>query len=193
MKVIALAGKTSTSKDTIAKYIREKYGIDIIVSYATRKIRASETDGVEHYFIDNVQMDELVKDESKLLAFVEFKKTKGQTVGNRYCATSRDLSEDDVVSYVIDPNGIEWLKEHRSDVEVITIFLDLEETIIRERALKRGDKLDDINARLDSERDVFDTFAANLGYDERIYTGDALHIIYEKVDNILSKYGIKAK
>ena len=43
--IICIVGKTGTGKDTIAKYLYNKYGIDAICSYTTREKRDYETDG----------------------------------------------------------------------------------------------------------------------------------------------------
>lgn len=40
--VICIIGKTSTGKDTIAKYLESKYGASPVVSYTTRPARAGE-------------------------------------------------------------------------------------------------------------------------------------------------------
>lgn len=185
MKIIAVSGKTATSKDTIARHIKEKYDIPPIVSYSTRPIRENETDGLEHYFINDERMDEIVKDEASMLAFVQFPKT-----GFRYCATTADLEEDAIRTYIIDPSGLAWLKSHRPDVEIFSIFLDLDEETIRERALGRGDKLEDIEERLESEREMFKDFAESKAYDVRIETNkelkDVLAVVDEIINNILA-------
>jgi len=43
-----LIGKTSSGKDTVARYIKDAYGINQVVSYTTRPKRPCETNGVEH-------------------------------------------------------------------------------------------------------------------------------------------------
>lgn len=183
--IIALQGKTSSGKDSAARYIREIYGIEPVISFATRPIRDSEVEGREHYFINDAQMDEIVKDEASMLAFVQFPKT-----GYRYCASTRDLKDGATMTYIIDPSGLQWLKDHRPDVKVISLFFDLPEEIIKERALKRGDNLIDIEARLDSEREMFDSFKNSGVYDVRIDTDDTPDNVNQKIREALEKFDI---
>lgn len=61
LTIIALIGKTSSGKDTVARYIKASYGINQIVSYTTRPMRSHETDGVEHYFVSKERMTEVFR------------------------------------------------------------------------------------------------------------------------------------
>lgn len=180
--IIALLGKTSSGKDTAARYIKEKYGIEPVVSYATRPKRDGEIDGREHYFVSDETMDEITSDKDSLLAFVQFPKT-----GYRYCASTKDLDDGDVKTYIIDPSGLEWLKQNRPDVKVVSVYFKLPEDIIRERALKRGDDPADIEKRLDSERTMFSEFENAGEYDIEICTDDTPENIQTKLDEFLEK------
>ena len=68
-KIIFVVGKTSSGKDTVAKYIKERYNIPIICSYTTRGMRDYEEDGVQHYFISKERMQEIL-DNEKVIAYV---------------------------------------------------------------------------------------------------------------------------
>lgn len=184
--IIALIGKTSSGKDSAARFIKERYGIEPIVSYATRPIREGEVDGREHYFVDDAKMDEIVSDKESLLAFVQFPKT-----GYRYCASIRDLSDNVTKTYIIDPSGLQWLRDNRPDVKVISMLFELPEDIIKQRALKRGDNIIDIEKRLDSEREMFDTFALGNDYDIKINTNDVPDNVHEKIVKELDNFGIR--
>lgn len=183
--IIALQGKTSSGKDSAARFIKTEYGIEPVVSFATRPIRESEVEGREHYFVNDEEMDEIVKDETSILAFVQFPKT-----GYRYCASTKNLKDGSVMTYIIDPSGLQWLKDHRPDVNVISLFFDLSEDVIRERALNRGDNMKDIDARLDSEREMFDTFKESKKYDVCINTDDTPENVNEKIREALKAFDI---
>ena len=183
--IIAILGKTSTSKDTIARYMKKVYNIEPVVSYTTRPIRSSEIEGREHYFITDTEMDAIIVDKDSLLAFTQFPET-----GYRYCATTKSISDDKVMSYIIDPAGLEWLRENRPDVRIIAICTELEDDMIIERAKNRGDDPEAIAARLSSESDMFDSFINTGSYNAKIYTGTSVEEIYEKVDSILSACNI---
>lgn len=188
MKIIALVGKTSTGKDTAARYLKETFGIEPIVSFTTRPMRDCETEGVEHYFVSEEKMDELVKDKANLLAFVQFPKT-----GHRYCASTSNLKGDEIKSYIIDPSGLKWLRENRPDVEVYSIYFHLDEGIIKERALSRGDREIDILARLESERAMFDKFDYDKEWDAKIYSHNTFSFVQQQLEAIMEIKGITKK
>ena len=182
MKIIALLGKTTIGKYTAARFIKSTYEIEPIISYATRPQRVGETNHVEHHFVNDEEMDKIVADKESMLAFVQFPKT-----GYRYCATTSDLEESAIRTYIIDPSGLQWLKNHRPDVEVVSIFFDLDEDIIRKRAMMRGDKAEDIEKRLNSEREMFADFAASGNYDFRIDTNDTPDHINTEIMRVLNE------
>lgn len=188
MKIIAVIGKTSTGKDTVVNFIKEAYGIHPIVSYTTRKKRENEVDGREHWFVSESDMNLMFADKSKLLAYATFPKTN-----IRYCTTSDRMSDDDIVTYIINPKALEEMKKNRPDVEVISIFLYLPEKVIRKRAGNRGDNDIDIEKRLDSEREEFDYYFENHEYDAKINTDQKLVSVYAEVHDILLKKGIKTR
>lgn len=61
-KIFYLMGKSSSGKDTIFKKVREEIPeLRTIVLYTTRPIREGEKNGVEYYFTDEKQKEELEK------------------------------------------------------------------------------------------------------------------------------------
>lgn len=184
--IIAIEGMTSSSKDTICKYIKEKYGIDMMVSHTTRPKRDYETQGKEHWFDTDEEFDKL--DKNKMFAYTKFPKTN-----YRYCTTLEDM-KDDVMTYIINPDGVKSLMESkkRMDFDFISIYCNCPIEVIRERAKKRGDKEELIDARIESEKEEFLDFYYKNGYDYCIDTNRPLTEIYKDVDNILSKY-VKSK
>lgn len=180
--IIAIEGMTSSSKDTICRYIKEKYEIDMIVSHTTRPIRDYETQGKEHWFDTDEEFDKL--DRNKMFAYTKFPKTN-----YRYCTTIEDM-KDDVMTYIINPDGVKSLMESkkRIDFDFISIYCNCPIEVIRERAKKRGDKEELIEARIESEKEEFLDFYHKKGYDYCIDTNRPLADIYKDVDDILSKY-----
>ena len=188
MKIITLTGKTSTGKDSAARYIEEEYGIHPIVSYTTRDIRVGEEDGREHYFISDEEMDKLEKRDD-ILAWTQFDNT-----GIRYCASTKDLDDDGIYTYIIDLNGIKWLKEHyKGNAEIISLYFDLSETAIMRRALIRGDIREVIEERLDSEREQFDAFKESGKYDALIDSSKNIDDVHQQLRWHLAINGIGPK
>lgn len=163
-KIIVPMGKTSSGKDTIAKFILEKFQIQPIVSYATRPMRDNEYDGVQHWFVDDAKMNELMADKSNLLAYANFPNT-----GYRYCASVQGLPNSAYV-YILNPNAYLQMIKYHPDIETLVIFCDLPERDIIKRAKLRGDKHREIKERLKSERDEFNQFKTEHFTDE-VYSG----------------------
>ena len=177
-RLILLVGKTSSGKDTIARYIKDAYGISQVISYTTRPKRPSETYGVEHFFVSKDEMQKILTTQD-ILAYTKFNDTE-------YCATAQQLEGSDRV-YIIDPHGIEELQ--KKCLDMITIYVDLDEHTILDRATKRGDILDTVKTRLRNEREQFDNFKAKKSYDFLVNTDCSLELVFSKVDSILNKSG----
>ena len=155
-KILFIVGKTSSGKDTVANYLSEKYDIPMVVSYTTRLKRDYETDGKEHYFVNDEEMDKIEKS-GGIIAY-----TKNDVTGIRYCATT-DSIKSDIAIYIINPDGIRWFNENGTkDIDTYTIYVDCQEDTIRHRAYLRGDRIDTVEKRLNSERNEFNTFRKEL-------------------------------
>ena len=152
-RLFFIMGKTNTGKDSIGKYMRERFGLGDVVSYTTRTKRDYEIDDVHHKFTTPKQMAEIMRD-NNVIAY-----TKNEITGIEYCATLECMTSDDCV-YIINPNGFKWFKENGclSNVEYKTIFVYAPEDIILQRGIQRGDDKYTLEKRLESERDEFDEF-----------------------------------
>lgn len=60
-KIVCLMGKSSTGKDTIFQELLadKELGLQVIVSYTTRPVRAQETQGQEYFFVDEAEFQRL--------------------------------------------------------------------------------------------------------------------------------------
>lgn len=183
MKIIAIIGKTATGKDTVARHLKKVYDIDQIVSYATRPKRETETEGVEHYFISKEEMSNILAQHDKLLAYTKFPKT-----GYEYCASKIGLDENKTYTYIINPDGVFWLLEHQPNTELTIICLNCDENIIREHAKNRGDNVEAIEERIQSEREQFDSFFEDNTYKKyMIDAGISIDYTLQRIDEIVAK------
>lgn len=155
--IICIVGKTGRGKDTLAKRIRKELGIPSVCSFTTRPIRDGETNGVEHYFVSEDDMDNIVKSK-EMIAFTEI-------AGYRYCAIVEDLLYDEII-YIIDPKGLKYLKDNFSHkYSIFTVELWADDSVIDERIKLRGDNWDTYLERCEREREDFDTFHNSKDYD----------------------------
>lgn len=149
MKLIyLLVGESGSGKTTIAKKM-EKWGYKELKSYTTREPRYEDEDS--HIF---VKMDDFIHHQqvNDIVGYTFFN-------SNHYWCTRAQLYYNDV--YVIDPDGIEYLKQHVDDIGFITIYIDTPLYRRMWRMFKRGDSIGNIIQRLRNDKMKF----ANVDYD----------------------------
>lgn len=144
-KVICIVGRSGSGKD----WIGGKLDLDMVVSYTTRPIRENETNGKEHWFISEEDMDDILLTED-VIAFTK--------IGDyRYCATLKDLF--DTTIYIIDPNGLKYLKENFSDkLNIKSVYIYCDESVRNERVKHRSDYSVAFAKRNEAENEQFTNF-----------------------------------
>lgn len=179
-RIIAIEGKTSSGKDTAAKYLNEQYHIPMVVSATTRPMRTYETNGKEHYFVNKQEMTEIIRNNT-VIAY-----TKNDITGIEYCATLEAL-QGDINVYIINPDGVRWLKQHHQAnlFDLTVIYVDLPEEEIIRRGRLRGDNEEILQTRLASERNEFDVAKMNKEYDYYICNSKDQQYLYDELDKII--------
>lgn len=92
--IIAIVGPSGAGKTLAAEYLKEE-GIPSLVSYTTRPMRPGETDGVEHYFVD----ESCVPYGHQRLAYTVFG-------GYKYWVRTSQVPSEGKCVYVIDEKGL---------------------------------------------------------------------------------------
>lgn len=179
-----IVGETASGKDSVARHLQEKYGMKIVCSYTTRPPRAGETDGIEHWFVSNEKMKELMQGDN-IVAYTKIEDKNSNTKGYEYCATLDNVNDADI--YIIDPKGIEYMKEEFPQINIKSIFIHCNEDIRRERALGRdSSQRDAFEARVANERCQFEKFLSSKGYDYLVVNeGKTLEQLFSEVDRII--------
>lgn len=154
-KLFCIMGETASGKDTLTKKLCEDTGMKAIVSYTTRPRRTNE--GNTHIFVDD-SVYEQMKD--NLAAYTEIN-------GFRYWTTIEQIYDNDI--YIIDPNGLETLENlGLEDIDLCSIYINVPIDVRLERALYRGDSLEDFFSRNKSEMRQFIQMKAAGGFDYAI-------------------------
>lgn len=160
-----LVGKSGSGKSTIARFMEKEWGYKELKSYTTRQPRYEGED--THIFISHDDFQRY-KDNNEIVAYSFFN-------GEHYFCTRTQLYYNDV--YVIDPDGIEYLKQRVDDIYFITIYIDVPFYRRMWRMWRRGDSLISILQRLWNDRIKF----ANVQYDYRINNIDIIDaLVYIK-------------
>lgn len=162
--IIAIAGRTSSGKDYIAKRLSTILDYPLVVSHTTRPIRSNETNGVEHWF-DSKEEFQNILDNQTVIAYTKIGEYE-------YCATLEDI-EDNCI-YVIDYDGTKYLQEHFKDqINLKIIYIYCDEYIRRARASTRSDFKIAWEDRNKAEDEQFTEFESNRPWDLLIDNGHA--------------------
>jgi guanylate kinase len=119
--IITITGASGAGKTFASGFLEKERGIKAIVSFTTRPMRETETDGVEHFFVDESQMPPF----SRMLAYVKFG-------GYHYWASLDQVPAGGKCTYVIDEEGLEGLLDkYGRDYEIIPVSIgrDVEKTL----------------------------------------------------------------
>lgn len=137
---IIIAGKAASGKD----FLRQRFearGFKYAVSYTTRPPRPGETHGIDYFFISESNANKMIE----LNLFYEWVEFNGWIYGT----THQQFYQDDL--FIMTPTGIgRLLKEDRATSFII--FLDIDESVRRERLLAREMPGDSIERRLQADR-----------------------------------------
>ena len=141
--LVLLVGRSGSGKTTLEETL-ELVGFKSVKSYTTRPPRYEGEDS--HIFISKEEFDAL---ENKM-GYTEFN-------GYEYCATKEQLDEANI--YVIDPSGVEYLKEHYHGKKVFILYLNARRSVCEERMIDRGDKYSQMVERLKNDDMEFNGFS----------------------------------
>ena len=138
MKIIYIVGKSSVGKDTIYNILKEKLDVNPYVLYTTRPIRTGEIDGVNYFYLTQNEMQKYIEECSKVMEYRTYDTVYGPwtyaTIMDQQFESEKDLiMEGTLESY----NAIKKYFEKNDKIEVIPIYIEIDDGIRLERALKR--------------------------------------------------------
>lgn len=136
-KLYYLMGKSSSGKDTLYGMLMsdKKLQLNRIVPYTTRPVREGEVEGVEYHFTDKQGLDKLTK-EGKVVE----SRCYNTVHGDWYYFTVNDDSIDfDNKNYAMigTLESYQKVRDYYGSDKVVDIYIDLDDGIRLERALKR--------------------------------------------------------
>ena len=136
-KIYAVMGKSASGKDTIYKRLLEEESICLkkIVPYTTRPIRQEETNGVEYFFVTEEQLN-ILEVQGKIIECRVYNTIHGKW----YYFTADDgqinLDREDYLM-ITTLEGYEKIRNHFGKERVVPIYIEVEDGLRLERALKR--------------------------------------------------------
>ena len=190
-KIFCLMGFSSVGKDTILKQVlKDMDNVKPIISTTTRPMRKGETEGVEYYFIDDVEFFRRGTD------FVEQRiyNTKVKENGVEKDATWRygiermELEKDDYLIVIVDSVGYKELKNYVGNNKIVPIFISAPQEELKARALARGDLEAEVDRRLKDDYERFLPFRIKTVYHEVKNGEGRLNEAVKEVESIITKH-----
>lgn len=163
-RLILLVGKSGIGKSKLESLAVERLGFKAIKSYTTRPKRYKDEDS--HIFVTNEEFDKL----EDIVAYTEFD-------GYRYCATKQQLDDADI--YVIDPKGVNYLKEHYNNKELVVVYIEGSLSTRAERMEIRGDTECKIINRLSNDYVEFEDFECDEKYDIWLNGENDIDVVFD--------------
>lgn len=134
-KIFYIMGKSASGKDTIFKTIQEKMPqLKTIVIYTTRPIREGETEGIEYHFVSEKELEEFQRS-GKVIELRAYDTIHG--IWNYFTVDDGQFSQDCSYLTIGTLESYRAMKSYFGSEKVIPIFIEVEDGIRLERALKR--------------------------------------------------------
>lgn len=136
-KIFCLMGKSNSGKDTIFKELMADNALELkpIISYTTRPIRSNETNGMEYYFINEETLGEY-REKNKIIEERRYDTVNGPWY---YCTIDDGQVNIGANDYllIVTLEAYRNIKIHFGKENVFPFYIDLDDGIRLERALKR--------------------------------------------------------
>jgi guanylate kinase len=193
-KVFCIIGESCSGKDHLVKFmglLDPKYRQ--VVSYTSRPKRDNETDGVEHYFLNEREFAELKKNHAKdIVAYTRITDPNNPNGGYEYMAMKDELNKS--LFYIIDPNGLDYLKETVGDeYDLISIYIYCPFEMRKKRSQKNRNDEKKFMKRYMEERMQFDHYYRHRCFDYVIYNLDGLQTESENILKRIVEYELNER
>ena len=150
--ILCTVGRTGSGKNYISERLSTILDYPLVVSHTTRPKRDNETNGVEHWFDSKEEFDDLMQNNT-VIAYTKIGEYE-------YCALLEDIGDNAI--YIIDPHGIEYLKQNfKNQINLKIIYMYCDEYIRRARASTRSDFKTKWEQRNKDEDAQFTEFESN--------------------------------
>lgn len=146
-----LLGNTCSGKTTLQKELVRLTGIKPLVTYTNRPMRDNEVEGKDYFFISTKEIESPVYVNKRY--FYTIHDVKPYIYGIHY----DDLKDEEDKIAILDPSGVYNLRNLIGEENLKTLYLDIPEKIIKERAKLRGDEEAEIERRLEDDRPGFES------------------------------------
>jgi guanylate kinase len=189
-KIFIIIGKSATGKDTIFKRLLEDSELNLksVVGYTTRPIRSGETDGVEYYFVNEDNLQELMSN-NKVIELRTYPTMHG--LWNYFTVNDGqiDLNKSNYL-FIGTLEAYEQIRNYYGAEVVVPIYIEVEDGLRLKRALHRERKQEDPKYKelcrrfLADEEDFSEENLEKLDIRKRYQNVDINVCLYEIMNDI---------
>jgi guanylate kinase len=148
---LILVGASGSGKDHLLRGLVKK-GLKYQPKITTRPRRKLETEGVEYNFIEKQDFENLLENK-KIKAYQDIKVT--EDINWYYGISSENFERNHL--FIMTPHEINLLSE-KDRKDSFVVYLDIDESVRRERITKRSDNNDSVERRISSDKIDFRGF-----------------------------------
>ena len=173
--MIILTGRSCSGKDTILNKLVKEYGYKSMVTYTTRPMRKNEIQHKTYHFISDESFIKKINADF----FLEFRKYNTVDGIWYYGSAKEDYEKaNDNTVIILTPSGLKSLKEYvekyELNLEIISIYIDVDIDTIKKRLEKRGDKKEEAERRAKADSEDFKDI--ELDVDTVFHNNDGVNI-----------------
>lgn len=136
--IVALLGKSSSGKDSIARYLSNQLGFKYVVSTTSRPIRSNETQDVDYHFV-NEDTFKALKDLDKFIEYRYYDTIQDGLPSRWHYGIERseiDLTKSSAVA-VVDVQGLNDLTKEFGSENILSFYIDVPYEVRKTRAIAR--------------------------------------------------------
>lgn len=194
-KLFLIMGKSASGKDTLYKDIVSRFcnRLGVVVPYTTRPQRKGETEGAEYHFITEGQMSRMKRD-GKVIESRCYQTVYGPWYYLTVDDGQIDLSKRSSI-LIVTPAAYEKLRDYFGAEHVIPLYIETDDGVRLERALKREraqaePKYEEMCRRfLADAKDFSEEVLNRLGIQKRFVNDDYQRVLEELCSEIEKECG----
>lgn len=185
-KVIILCGKSAVGKTYILDKVQSENKVNSLVSHTTRPKRLKEVEGIDYYYIT----EEDFKNKMEQGEFIECRRYDTEFGIWYYGLSINELEKDNGIC-IVDLKGLKELKKKIGEHNIISIYIDCDYDIRKDRAINRDDiteeKIKEIERRFEKDELDFPSEDVAQEYDYILNNSNTeeLEDTINKIHNII--------
>ena len=177
--MIILSSPSGAGKTTLVKLISEKKNFFTSISHTTRLPRSNEINGIDYFFINEIEFQKLIHDDK----FLEHAKVFNNLYGTTKKNIIEKLNQGKNVIFDIDWQGTNQIIQSNLNYKLITIFIiPPSKTVLQERLSNRHKKDKSI---VEERIKQFDDDLLHWKDYDYVVVNDELQTCYNNITKIL--------